>query len=73
MPTPRLSRQQLAAAATQLRGGVGWSPQRVPVARMSTALETSAAASRGRDGLTRGVLCGGAPRIRPMEMVLAAG
>ncbi len=48
MSTPRLWRQQPAAAAAQLRRGGGKSPQRVLVAIVSTALETSAAAAEGR-------------------------
>jgi hypothetical protein len=42
MPTPRPLRQQLAAAAMQLRGGGGRGPQRVFLASVSTALGTSA-------------------------------
>ncbi len=48
MSTPRPWRQQLAAAATQLRRGGGRGPQRVFVASVSTALETSAAAVADR-------------------------
>jgi hypothetical protein len=63
MPTPRLSRQQLAAAATQLRGGDGIGPHRVLVANVSTALETSAATSRKEHGrvartMRKGARCG---------------
>ncbi len=63
MPTPRLSRQQLAAAATQLRGGDGIGPHRVLVANVSTALETSAATSRKEHGrvartMRTGARCG---------------
>ncbi len=42
--TPRPWQKQPAAAAAQLRGGGGRGPQRVYVASVSTALETSAAA-----------------------------
>jgi hypothetical protein len=44
MPTPCSWRQQPAAAAAQLRRSGGRGPQRVLVADVSTALETSAAA-----------------------------
>ncbi len=44
MPTPCSWRQQPAAAAAQLRRSSGRGPQRVLVADVSTALETSAAA-----------------------------
>jgi hypothetical protein len=72
MPTPRPSRQQLAAAATQLRGGVGRGPQRVFVARVSTALETSAATSQGKDVRAVYVMRVGALRRRPTETMVAA-
>ncbi len=71
MPTPRPSRQQLAAAATQLRGGVGRGPQRVFVARVSTALETSAATSRWEDGRAVCTMRAGARWRRPTGTMAA--